>query len=230
MPKPTTPDDDNATGNAGDASAWLSVSAAALALGVSDKTIWRRARRGEITARKVKGARGVLVWEICLNHTGQSNRPTGQAIPATNAANRPTSPDIEREDTGQPLRPITGQPAKVTGQKKKKNGARLNEARDEIKFLRGVIEQLQRDGAETRAALRAALKLAGAASVPMLTAGDAPAMPQPTPPAPPQRKESGATVNDGAANVESSTRAPGARERPLTIGDIADELERKLNP
>lgn len=67
---------------------WLSVSAAAAACGVSEKTIWRRAKAGEITARKVAGARGGLVWKIALDSTGQ---PTGQTEIGTDK--RDSQPD-----------------------------------------------------------------------------------------------------------------------------------------
>ncbi len=200
---------------------------------MSDKTIWRRARRGELTARKVKGARGVLVWEIASNQCGQSNRPTGQTIPATNAANRPTSPEIEREASGQTIRTPNGQTAKATGQTDTTpddTGARfMAHLEAENKFLRAALEQRDRDAAELRSALRAALKLTGAASVPQLTAGDAPAMPQPTPTAPPGARESGAVVNQGAANVESQQRGTVAQQSGgYDYGAIADKLEERL--
>jgi len=51
---------------------------------------------------------------------------------------------------------------------------RERELKDEVRFLRGLIEQLQRDGAETRAALRKALENAPR----QLEQGKAPDAPQ----------------------------------------------------
>jgi hypothetical protein len=97
--------------------------------------------------------------------------------------------------------------------------------RDEVMFLRGLIEQRDRDAAELRASLREALR----AMPKQLGAGDAPAMPQPTPTAPPGAQESGVVSNQGAANVESSTRAPGAQQSgAFDYGAICDRLESDL--
>ncbi len=229
MPKPTTPDDNAATGNAGDASAWLSVSAAALALGVSDRAIQKRAERGTLTARRVAHGRAHR-WEIDAREIGGDAFANGSQDVRKMGAKR--SQDVR--DIAAPEREPVREPfAKGSqGGRDDDDGftARLlTQLETENKFLRGVIEQMQRDGAETRAALRAALKFAGAASVPQLTAGDAPAMPQPTPPEAPQRDESGAAGNQGAANVGSQQRGTVARESvEFDYNALADEIEREL--
>jgi hypothetical protein len=141
--------------------AWLSVAEAAAAMGVSEKTVWRRAKAGEITARKVAGARGGFVWEVAPDSSGQptgqtdrpDTKPTGQnkaqkrAAPVIHAQTDRTS---RADKTDRP----TGQP---TGHGDEMAARLLAQLETENAFLRGVVEQLQRDGAETRAALRKAL-------------------------------------------------------------------------
>ena len=120
------------------------------------------------------------------------------------------------------------------------------EQQEEIRFLRGTIEQLQRDGAEVRAALRAALKLAAPQSAPQLTAGDSSgvagvvvaAAPLDATRAIPATRaasgdapaSSGAQVSPDRAQFELPDPTTGAKSSaaPLTIGDIADRLERDL--
>ena len=156
----------------GAAVVWLSVAQAAAALGISSKTVWRRARAGELTARKVASERGGKVWEIALNPSGQTDRPTGQARPDTERPSKAQTPEIEREASGQTERPPSGQAAKPSGQSLSgEAGAAVQFTAhliEENRFLRATVEQLQRDGAEVRAALREALKLAPK----QLTAGE----------------------------------------------------------
>lgn len=229
MPDELTPDATTTGDTTG--AAWLSVAAASAALKVSPKTVWRRARRGELTARKVKGARGVLVWEIAVNQCGQSMRPTGQTIPATIPDKRPQSPENEREQTGQPMRPITGQPANVSALIGRipddDTGARfMAHLEAENKFLREALEQRDRDAAELRAALRAALSLTAKASAPQLTAGDGAPMPTDGP----QRAPTGAAGSSGPTTANGQQRGAEARETaPITYDSIADEIERGMN-
>lgn len=137
---------------------WVSVAQASHALGVSEKTVWRRAKAGRLNARKVAGGRGGFVWEIALSSTGQptdrpdktDRTPTGQKESA--------SAVLSVKPTGQPdkiERPTDRTP---TGQNDEITMRLLSQLEGENAFLRGVIEQLQRDGAETRAALRKALE------------------------------------------------------------------------
>jgi hypothetical protein len=211
-PDPTTTTTGTATGNTPDAPApaWLSARDAAAALGVSEKTVWRRAKAGTLTARKVASERGGEVWEIALEPTGQK-RP---AKPTDRPDKVKQSPESEREPTGQ-------RPAKPTGQNsdgEADTGARfMAHLEAENKFLRVALEQRDRDAAELRAALRAALKLTAGETTPQLTAkpetapfvaGDAPK----GFPSAPQTKRA-ASNGAGAA---------------LTYGDIADALERDL--
>lgn len=55
---------------------WIDAGEAARLLGVSQKTVWRRAKAGALAARKVARGRGGFAWEIALEATGQTtNRP-----------------------------------------------------------------------------------------------------------------------------------------------------------
>ena len=200
---------------------WLTTSQAAAALGISPKTVWRRARAGELTARKVAGERGGKVWEIALKPSGQTDRPSGQTRPDTERPSKAQTPEIEREASGQTERPPNGQAAKPNGQSLSgEAGAAVQFTAhliEENRFLRATVEQLQRDGAEVRAALREALKQR-APQLPQGSAQDAPESPQ-----------------TGAADTDSPKAAKGSEnglkrdKSPLSYGDIADELERSLN-
>jgi hypothetical protein len=144
------------------ASTWVTVVQAAASLGVSEKTIWRRAKAGNIGARKVPGASGGFVWEIATGPTGQAtdrpdaqadnrptdrpDKPTGQGLAVSREVeqNRPDNRPTDRtEATGQ-----TDLAARYV--------ARLEGEND---FLRRALEQRDRDAAELRAALRSALKI-----------------------------------------------------------------------
>jgi hypothetical protein len=87
---------------------------------------------------------------------------------------------------------------------------------EEVRFLRATVEQLQRDGAEVRAALRDALK----SKVPQLATGT------PQPPEAAQIVSGDNVPNVTTEAVKSATKRDGAA---LTYGDIADALERRLN-
>ncbi len=199
---------------------WLSVTEAAAASGVSVKTIWRRAKAGEITARKVAGARGGFVWEVAPDSSGQTDRtdtqPTGQNKPKKRAA-----PVIDAQ-TDRP----TGQP---TGHGDEMAARLLAQLETENAFLRGVVEQLQRDGAETRAALRKALdgqpkqltsgEQSGAASGDSQTTATAPEAPTAT-----------AISPDVVLPVEPQNGPQNGASGPdvSSYGALADWLEREI--
>ncbi len=76
--------------------AWLSVPEVAARLGVSEKTVWRRAKAGTLPARKVAGERGGFVWEIAFDPTGQTDRPTDQTSGQKRPDKHNANPQIER--------------------------------------------------------------------------------------------------------------------------------------
>lgn len=141
---------------------WLPVAEAAARLSVSPKTVWRRAKSGQLEARKVASGRGGFVWEIALEATGRTERtptarpdksertPHGQsdgAAPASRSEStgRPDKSDRQTDQTA------TGQPDEITTRL-------LAHLERESEFLRATVEQHQRSEAELRAALREALK------------------------------------------------------------------------
>ncbi len=206
---------------------WLSASEAAAALGISPKTVWRRARTGELTARKVPSGRGGEVWEIALKTpTDRPAKPNGQNRPT----DRPNiAPEVigEREPTGQTERTPTDRPAKPSGQKhdakgevETATGARfMAHLEEENKFLRAALEQRDRDAAELRAALRAALKLTAGVSAPMLTTGT---------PEPPEREQIATTdkvPRVTPASPQRSAKRDSATDWNSIYSQIADELE-----
>ena len=208
-----------------DGETWVSVSEAAAAAGVSEKTIWRRAKKGQITARKVAGAHGGFVWEIAPDSTGQptdrpDSQPTGQTQPQKRAK-VPTDARTDRTDRPDKIDRPTGHDEEMTLRL-------LTQLETENSFLRATVEQLQRDGAETRAALREALKLAPKA----ITAGSAATSEQvgtsqSTRSAP---KSSENRVDSQREGIKSKEPQNGSQraETSLSYDDIADMLEREM--
>jgi hypothetical protein len=150
---------------------WVSTSAAAAALGVSERTVLRRAAAGKLESRRETTPRGVVV------------------VVALDSADVPTGAD--------------GADTNLT-----------THLAEENRFLRGVIEQLQRDGAETRAALREALKAPR-----QLTSGPTQSVPE-VPTASAQRADEGL---DGAAGNEAENGAVSS------YGALADWLENQMD-
>ena len=265
-----TPDDPTPGSARGDAAApvRLTVAGAAARLGVSPRTVRRRIERGELSGELAALDGGGRAWFVTLGES--DNRPkdnraarradsvrtangqraaTANGQRADSAANRSNEREKPRTDSVRPSeRTACGQRAdsERTATGEREPTRREREQQEEISFLRSTIEQLQRDGAEVRAALRAALKLAAPQSAPQLTAGDG--------------IEAGAASGAstaGDASASSEARAPNhanagrdgppvapdrePREQgkvttakqssaaPLTYGDIADALERDLN-
>ncbi len=118
---------------------WLCVAVVAAHLGVSVRAVQKRCASGTLPARRVPGARGE-VWEV-----------EASVLTANTNANMTTN-----------VRPQMPLPVSLEGKQKRERrtveSEREHELKDEVRFLRGIIEQLQRDGAELRAALREALK------------------------------------------------------------------------
>ncbi len=178
---------------------------AAKALNVSVRTVQRRIERGELSVIERDGRRLVLL-------------PTGTPTDATEGGT------VTRQTATSDATPrqidATGR-----GDVEAELRAQLAREREFSAILKSQLEAVTQSEAMTKAALREALR----AMPKQLTAGDASAMPQPTPTAPPGAQESGAAVNDGVVNVESSTRAPDARESGgYDYGAICDRLESDL--
>ncbi len=175
---------------------WLSVAAAARRLELSERTIQRKAARGELLARTVSDEQGKRLLIRFDLPTPADRVPTPSHAQKGEAADTLARPADKL---------ATGADTSLT--------AHLVE---ENRFLRGVIEQLQRDGAETRSALREALR----AMPKQLLQGTSE-----TPGTAPQRAPNTEVGRNGGA--ASSVAKTGAKS--LSYGEIADELDRILS-
>lgn len=135
--------------------AWLSTSEAAAALGVSERTIQRRANAGKLTARKVTTGDGEK-WEICLGADSAANRvPTGAAKGGATLNERESAPVATQSGLGA-----------ATGAKGVPTGADKGDATSETMFLRAqldamnaALEREQQAHEQTRQLLAGALQL-----------------------------------------------------------------------
>lgn len=138
-------------------SEWVSVATVAARLGVSVRSIQRRCHAGKLRARLAPTTSGQQ-WEInaaSLTTSDRNDRDATKETTRATEATRETTPN-DRNDatettatTQTTFAPDTDLAARYTAQLEGENT-----------FLRGVIEQLQRDGAETRQHLKRALELA----------------------------------------------------------------------
>ncbi len=187
---------------------WLSVSVAAAEMGVSVRAVQKRCASGTLPARRVPGTRGE-VWEVRANFNANSEREL--------KAN--TNANVHRQVRPQIPLPVSNEGEQRTnqreleGERRTFESERERELKDEVRFLRSIIEQLQRDGAETRLALKRALDLAPK----QLTAA-----PEETTINAQQHTQSGA-----ANNVPSDTQT--TPSSALSYGDIADMIEQEMN-
>jgi hypothetical protein len=182
---------------------WLSVATVAARLGVSERAIQKRCASGTLPARRVPGARGE-VWEV-------------EALTANTNANLSANPNtVRRQVRAQLSLPVTNESERRINQGELES-ERERELKDEVRFLRGIIEQLQRDGAETRQHLKRALELA-----PKQLSAPSPVHPDEGARNTPQRPQ------NSAANNVPDTMPNAHKSAPLTYADIADQLEREL--
>lgn len=214
--------------------AWLSVGDAAALLGVSARAVQKRAERGTLTARRVQHGRA-LRWEI-----------DGRELDANQSANG--SQDVRKVGAkrSQDGREPNAQNANSERETVRKMDARrsqdgrerfastdaltaqlLAQLETENAFLRATVEQLHRDGAETRAALRESLKQ----RAPQLTAGESSTI-NPTPTDAQQRDEKRAATKETGDAPNGSQRQAGAPEETdwnTVYADLADEIEKGEN-
>lgn len=179
------------------ATKWLSVAEVSRLEGISARTVQRRCTAGKYTFRTLETANGPR-FEIDADSLKKGTATEAENA-ATIAATTPRQNEIFAATMETELRD------------------QLAREREQNQFLRGVIEQLQRDGAETRAALREAQKQ----SKPQLTQGSATDGPQ--------RAEI-TNTNNVPSDAPSAAKSPAKRDgAPLTYNDIADQLERDFN-
>ncbi len=151
---------------------WLTVSQAAARLGVSERTVQRRCKSGKLAAKLESGEEGAA-WMV-----DGSKLPTGAATDDRLTTGENTQNTIESAQS------VVSVPTGAAS-------GLLEHLRIENTFLRGLVEQRDRDAAELRAALREALKMSNRAlpAVPenVRTESGAPQGPQQAQPATPPR-------------------------------------------
>ena len=135
--------DDADANTATTATQWVSVAQASRVVGVSPRAIQRRCQTGKYNARLVRAPKGE-VWEV-----DGATLETSATRTATTATLDRDDADDDRDAQAQNI------PAAVSQWKE-----REGELRDEIRFLRNVIEAQQRDAAELRQSLKKALEIA----------------------------------------------------------------------
>lgn len=142
-------DDDDAR-SATTATQWLSVAVAARLVGVSPRAIQRRCQSGKYNARLVRAPKGE-VWEVDCRalETSATGTATTATLDRDDADAKRDDRDAKSEQQPENI------PAGVSQWKE-----RESELRDEIRFLRNVVEAQQRDAAELRQSLKKALEIA----------------------------------------------------------------------
>jgi hypothetical protein len=219
-----TPDTPKPSPNATETPAkWVSVAEAAAARRCSIRTVKRWIETGEVESRKEGGRRLVLLLDSSAERDTEGPKGTRQRGHKPGGVSLLAPFDAQKEghsEGTQDARPVSL--LALSGAESSEREAELlrdslASERAQNAFLRSTIEQLQRDGAETRAALREALKLAPKA----ITAGAA--------------ESSDAAPMDGRSDATGSKPTKGAPDAPessetgLSYGDIADWLEGKTN-
>ncbi len=153
---------------------WLTVSQAAARLGISEKTLLRRIRRGELEAHKEPLPNGGSAWRVHLNTEQDAPEPEGTDKRAEEAR---AGTGQDTKDSEKDSAPVVSFARAGSGQDSGQDTLTAH-LLEENRFLRGVVEQQQRDAAELRQALREALKLqtralpSPAESAPSVAAGE----------------------------------------------------------
>ena len=195
---------------------WLSTAQAGAALGISARAVQKRCAAGTLSARRVP-IPGGFRWEVEASEIeGGTREPQG----GTSEPKRAEPANSDAQKAANVVRSL----GTMQGGTRELGSERETELKAEITFLRGIVESDRRDMAELRAALREALKLAPK----QLTAGqssttDATSINRP------QRAESADLGNHSPEAAKGRKRPQNAPKSALTYGDIADELERRMN-
>lgn len=151
--------DPHAEQNEGHAPQWIDATEASRRLGISARAVQKRCAVGKMKARRITTPQGVR-WELdareveCepANQTNEqdANQRTERREPGSFDAQNGTNRDANRRTEGR----------EPTNTQNDELRELLSRERENAVFLRGVIEQLQRDAIELRAIARDALKIA----------------------------------------------------------------------
>jgi hypothetical protein len=220
------PDEQRNTATGTNGAAWLSVARASQIAGISKRAMQKRAALGQIGARKT-GDGSAARWEIdgrelsanLTANSGANCEPIGRE-PRTDERPKLRTLDAVKRESGREPRTGTRELSANSTANREPVGRELSpereaELKSEIAFLRGLVESLSQSEAQTKAALREALK----AMPKQLTTGT---------PAPTAATPTATAGTDSHGDAIAMPQAPDARESP-TYDDIADEIERRLN-
>lgn len=192
---------------------WLTTTQAGAALGISARAVQKRCAAGTLAARRVQ-IPGGFKWEVDAREVEDGTPEPSRADPRKLEAGTGEIHPQEAQNIGPTLGTKTPE---LEGGASELRSERETEMKAEISFLRNLIEARDRDAVELRQALKRALDLAPK----QLAAGAVPDSPQ---------RATIASAGDNSHADANSTQMPAKRDgAPLTYGDIADELERKLN-
>jgi hypothetical protein len=130
---------------------YLTVSQYAALIGVSEKTARKRISRGDVKAEHVALPSGGWAWHVYPERL----EAVGNRLEAQNESESvPTNERLESVTVAVGSVPTVKVPTVPTDAM----AERLAQSREEILFLRGLVEQRDRDAAELRASLRKALE------------------------------------------------------------------------
>ena len=175
--------------------AWLSVRDAAAALCISPRSVRRQCAAGALPSRRVGS-----VWQV------QADAAKSDKSDINGADKSDTDSNVKSD------RPDTGAAKSRTSRTESADKSDTDltaHLLKEVRFLRAALEQRDRDAAEIRAALRAALKLSAGEVAPQLTQGATDAQ---------QSARTGSASNHSHASAS-------APDWSSIYGQIADELE-----
>jgi len=191
---------------------WVSVAQASAAMNLSEKTVLRRIKGGEIKAEKAALPAGGVAWRVRLDSAMDNGKDTERTI-----APEPERTHFEREgrvmDNGKDSAPELSFPRAGTG-KDNDRGELLAHLKSENLFLRGLVEQRDRDAAELRQSLKKALEIAPKA----LTSGT----PETTPEPPISSDNRRSVIATGAAADEAGN------DEVSSYSALADWLESQM--
>jgi hypothetical protein len=207
---------------------WLSIAQACQLFGVSDRTVKRRIEAGEIQSKLENLPRGGVRRLVLVDErAGHERDKTARDVRDTKGT---SARDTSKRET-QTVRDKTDERAGRAGQTVRDTRGTNGEVellhatverdrdREEIRFLRNVIEAQQRDAAELRQSLKKALEIAPR----HLTAGSAP--------------DAARNGQDGEQTAPMDTEKPARANEPqitpgrdddMTYGDIANWLEKEM--
>jgi hypothetical protein len=146
---------------------WLTVSQAAAASGVSEKTLRKRIARGQVKAQREPLPTGGWGWKVSALGLEPSNRFQPREGTLEGSATEGlevmaeavgSAREAVRELSSVPVPTVPTGAAEVVREVEMLREERERD-REQINFLRAALEARDRDAAELRAALRAALQI-----------------------------------------------------------------------